>query len=75
MANLDFALVIVLNNYVQRMNFLIFECNVDLECIEADIYLEDEDGDEGYYWEDDVDETNYDPYMGCDFYDCDDCWE
>lgn len=24
--------------------------------------------DEDFY--DDVDETNYDPYLGCDFYDC-----
>ena len=29
------------------------------------VYVDDY---EDFY--DDVDETNYDPYMGCDFYDC-----
>lgn len=55
--------------YVIEMERVICEC---------DALLTDEDeyeGDEGYYWEDDVDETNYDPYLGCDFYDCGDCWE
>lgn len=28
----------------------------------------DEAEEEDFY--DDVDETNYDPYLGCDFYDC-----
>lgn len=33
--------------------------------------------EEDYDFPDDVDETNYDPYMGCDFYetcDCDEGW-
>lgn len=29
----------------------------------------DEDDEDEYDFEDDVDETNYDPYMGCDFWD------
>ena len=29
----------------------------------------EEDEDEEWDFEDDVDETNYDPYMGCDFWD------
>lgn len=36
-----------------------------------------EDEEEDYDFPDDVDETNYDPYMGCDFYetcDCDEGW-
>lgn len=26
--------------------------------------------EEDYYYDDDVDESNYDPYMGCDVYEC-----
>lgn len=29
-----------------------------------------EDEDEDYYYDDDVDESNYDPYAGCDVYEC-----
>lgn len=34
----------------------------------------DEDGDENDWgdFDDDVDESNYDPYLGCDFYEVDD---
>lgn len=28
----------------------------------------DDEADYDDCWEDDVDESNYDPYMGCDFY-------
>ena len=35
--------------------------------------LIDEEEDEEDYWDDDVDETNCDPYLGCDFYDTGDC--
>lgn len=34
----------------------------------TDIYELVDDEEEDFY--DDVDETNYDPYLGCDFYDC-----
>ena len=34
----------------------------------TDIYDFVDDEGEDFY--DDVDETNYDPYLGCDFYDC-----
>ena len=62
-AKLTFNFVVVLDNYVQRMNILIEEC---------DYYFDEVEYDD---WDDDVDETFYDPYMGCDFYDCGDCWE
>ena len=29
-----------------------------------------EDEDEDYYYDDEVDESNYDPYAGCDIYEC-----
>ena len=29
-----------------------------------------EDEDEDDYYDDDVDESNYDPYAGCDMYEC-----
>ena len=31
---------------------------------------DDEDPEWDDEWPDDVDESNYDPYLGCDFYDC-----
>lgn len=42
--------------------------------VEDMVYAEEEQGDlpydeEDFDFEDDVDETNYDPYMGCDCYD------
>lgn len=45
-----------------------------IEEVEDMIYAEQEQGDlpydeEDFDFEDDVDETNYDPYMGCDCYD------
>ena len=36
---------------------------------EEDWLILDEDEEEDEDWEDDVDETNYDPYLGCEFYD------
>lgn len=54
---------------------LIGAIRIVLECWEQgqavnDLYdiERDEDEDEDYF-NDDVDETNYDPYLGCDFYD------
>lgn len=54
---------------------LIGAIRIILECWEQgqavnDLYdiERDEDEDEDYF-NDDVDETNYDPYLGCDFYD------
>ncbi len=38
------------------------------ECDE--FYFEEDDDEEDY---DDVDESNYDPYMGCDFFESDEC--
>ena len=35
----------------------------------TDIYDIERDENDDFY-EPDVDETNYDPYLGCDFYDC-----
>ena len=45
-----------------------------IEEVEDMIYAEQEQGDllyseENFDFEDDVDETNYNPYMGCDCYD------
>lgn len=54
---------------------LIDAIKIVLECWEQgqsvnDLYdiERDEAEEEDFY--DDVDETNYDPYLGCDFYDC-----
>ena len=33
-----------------------------------------DDGEENYYIPDDVDETNYDPYCGCDIFEVDEEW-
>ena len=45
-----------------------------LECWESGMSFydieDDTDPDWCDDWSDDVDETNYDPYLGCDFYDC-----
>ncbi len=43
-------------------------CTLDDFMNEPEDDENDEDEDE-YDFEDDVDETNYDPYMGCDFWD------
>lgn len=53
---------------------LIDSIKIVLECWEqgqavTDLYDIEKDEDEDYF-NDDVDETNYDPYLGCDFYDC-----
>ena len=34
-----------------------------------ELVIIDDEEDEDYFC-DDVDESNYDPYLGCDFYDC-----
>lgn len=52
---------------------LIGAIRIVLECWEQgqavnDLYDIERDEDEDYF-NDDVDETNYDPYLGCDFYD------
>lgn len=31
--------------------------------------------DDDFDFDDDVDETNYDPYLGCDIYDTEDCYD
>ena len=41
-------------------------------CEEEGIYVVLDDDDPPI--PDDVDETNYDPYMGCDFYEVDECY-
>ena len=53
--------IIALHTFCDEMDELINE--------DFDLFEEDEED----YWDDDVDETNYDPYLGCDFYDTDDC--
>ena len=50
--------------------FTLKEFCASMDDIEALVDEEEEDED---YWDDDVDETNYDPYLGCDFYDTGDC--
>lgn len=48
---------------------IVLECWAEGQSVN-DLYdiERDEAEEEDFY--DDVDETNYDPYLGCDFYDC-----
>ncbi len=62
-----------------NLNYFLDVFKTTLACWEngeavTDIYDIERDEDDDFY-ELDVDETNYDPYLGCDFYDygCEDC--
>ena len=48
-------------------------CFFAFQCFANDMMHFDE-GDEDYYIPDDIDETNYDPYCGCDMYEVDEMW-
>lgn len=48
-------------------------CFFAFQCFANDM-MHFDNGDEDYYIPDDVDETNYDPYCGCDMYEVDEMW-
>ena len=48
-------------------------CFFAFQCFANDM-MHFDDGDEDLYIPDDVDETNYDPYCGCDMYEVDEMW-
>lgn len=47
---------------------IVLECWKNDEAV-TDLYDIEYEEDEDFF-NDDVDETNYDPYLGCDFYEC-----
>ena len=48
-------------------------CFFAFQCFANDM-MHFNDGDENYEIPDDVDESNYDPYCGCDMYEVDEVW-
>ena len=68
----DYLAVCIKNNYhcqhcAKNDNGI---CFFAFQCFANDM-MHFDDGEENYYVPDDVDETNYDPYCGCEVYDTD----
>lgn len=71
----DFLAVCIKNNYhcqhcAKNDNGV---CFFAFPCFANDMMHFDEN-EEDYNIPDDVDETNYDPYMGCDYFEVDEMW-